>query len=459
MIRKIINRIFTKNAQAAGEPIDPAEIRPTLVPPSEHGIDKARISSCAQQVTSELQRAGHQAFIVGGAVRDLMLGRTPKDFDVATDATPEEVRALFRRSRIIGRRFQLVHVMCGHETIEVSTFRSSQVAQEGGIDDDTGRILRDNVFGTQAEDALRRDFTVNALYYDPATEEVWDYVNGCADVRARVMRIIGDATTRYREDPVRMLRAVRLAGKLDMQLDAATRAPIGELADLLGNVPSARLFEELLKLLLSGHALQSMHRLREEGLHHGILPMLDAILEQPAGERFVTQALHNTDQRIRQDKPVSPGFLFATLFWQQVLLAWQSRQDEGQRPIPALYEAMDTVLDQATGNLAIPRRFTTITKEIWALQPRYLQRAGSRPYRLLSHPRFRAGFDFLLLRCQSGEIDAELGEWWEEFQQASEERRKAMLKTEEGGGKKRRRRRRKPGSAEGSAAASQEQPE
>lgn len=459
MIRKIINRIFTKNAQAAEDRIDPAEIHPTLIPPAEHGIDKARISSCALQVTSELQRAGHQAFIVGGAVRDLMLGRTPKDFDVATDATPEEVRALFRRSRIIGRRFQLVHVMCGHETIEVSTFRSSQVAQEGGIDDDTGRILRDNVFGTQAEDALRRDFTVNALYYDAATEEVWDYVNGCADVRARVMRIIGDAATRYREDPVRMLRAVRLAGKLDMQLDAATRAPIGELADLLGNVPSARLFEELLKLLLSGHALQSMHRLREEGLHHGILPMLDAILEQPAGERFVTQALQNTDARIRQDKPVSPGFLFATLFWQQVLLAWQSRQDEGQRPIPALYEAMDTVLDQATGNLAIPRRFTTITKEIWALQPRYLQRAGSRPYRLLSHPRFRAGFDFLLLRCQSGEIDAEVGQWWEEFQQASEERRKAMLKTEEGGGKKRRRRRRKPASAEGGAAAHQEQPE
>lgn len=459
MIRKIINRIFTKNAQAAEDRIDPAEIHPTLIPAAEHGIDKARISSCALQVTSELQRAGHQAFIVGGAVRDLMLGRTPKDFDVATDATPEEVRALFRRSRIIGRRFQLVHVMCGHETIEVSTFRSSQVAQEGGIDDDTGRILRDNVFGTQAEDALRRDFTVNALYYDAATEEVWDYVNGCADVRARVMRIIGDAATRYREDPVRMLRAVRLAGKLDMRLDAATRAPIGELADLLGNVPSARLFEELLKLLLSGHALQSMHRLREEGLHHGILPMLDAILEQPAGERFVTQALQNTDARIRQDKPVSPGFLFATLFWQQVLLAWQSRQDEGQRPIPALYEAMDTVLDQATGNLAIPRRFTTITKEIWALQPRYLQRAGSRPYRLLSHPRFRAGFDFLLLRCQSGEIDAEVGQWWEEFQQASEERRKAMLKTEEGGGKKRRRRRRKPASAEGGAAAHQEQPE
>jgi len=381
--------------------------------------------------------------VVGGAVRDLLLGRHPKDFDVATDATPEQVKRVFRRARIIGRRFRLVHVMFGDETVEVSTFRRAIDAEDAETDEH-GRILRDNEFGDQEQDAARRDFTANALFYDPATQEIYDYHNGYQDIRANVLRMIGDPEVRYREDPVRMLRAVRLSAKLGMQLDPATAAPIAKMKHLLRNVPQARLFDEMLKLLFSGHALECIKQLRAMDLHHGLLPMLDVILEQPLGERFVMLALENTDQRIAQDKPTSPAFMFAALLWHEVLAAWKARQEAGERPVPGLHAAMDEVLDRQRAQLAIPRRYDAVMKELWLLQPRFEQRAGQRPFRLLALPRFRAAYDFLLLRCQSGEADAELGQWWEAFQHASEERRAEMLQPESAGPKKRRRRSRKP---------------
>jgi poly(A) polymerase len=363
---------------------------------------------------------------------------------VATDATPEEVRRVFRRSRIIGRRFRLVHVMFGEETVEVSTFRRAMEADEAETDEH-GRILRDNEFGDQQQDAARRDFTANALFYDPATQQIYDYHDGYADIRANTLRMIGDPATRYREDPVRMLRAVRLSAKLGMKLDHATAAPIKDMKQLLDNVPQARLLDEMLKMLLSGHALECVKKLRTMQLHHGMLPMLDVILEQPQGEKFVLLALQNTDQRLREDKPVSPAFLFAALLWHEVLAAWKGRQEAGVRPVPALHEAMDEVLERQREQLAIPRRYDAVMKEIWLMQPRFEQRSGQRPFRLLEQPRFRAAYDFLLLRCESGEAEAQLGLWWDEFQDAADERRAEMLQPESGGaGKKRRRRRKKP---------------
>jgi poly(A) polymerase len=434
MIKKLIQRVFSGRPGKSRDPL--------VIPFDKHGVPRERISSCARRVTVGLQEAGFKAFVVGGAVRDLLLDLEPKDFDVATDATPEEVRDIFRRSRIIGRRFRLVHVMCGAETVEVSTFR-------GGVSDDVeehardehGRILRDNVFGSQEEDALRRDFTVNALFYDPATQEILDYTNGFADIGKHVIRMIGDPEQRYREDPIRMLRAVRLAAKLRGEIEPKTRAPIKRMASLVQNVPTARVFEEMLKLLLSGHARECVLKLRTEGLHHGVLPMLDVILEQPLGERFVMLALEKTDERVRADKPVSPGFLFAALLWHEVLAAWKAAETEGMKPIPALHKAMDHVVAAQVEKLAIPRRFTTDMKEIWGLQPRLLTRSGSRPYRLLEHPRFRAGWDFLQLRCDSGEVDAEVYQWWDRFKDAGEEERSRMLLPDRAGGKRKRRRR------------------
>lgn len=446
MIRKFIRKVFSKAI-----PGNTPRNKPRIISESQHGIRRNQLSPCALKVTSELQHAGYAAFVVGGAVRDLLLGKIPKDYDVATDATPEQVRNVFRRSRIIGRRFRLVHVMCGQETIEVSTFRGSAAPAPDEDEGETnglhvtsanGRILRDNVFGTQVEDALRRDFTINAMFYQPASGEIWDYHNGYQDIKAGVLRIIGDPRTRYQEDPVRMLRAARFAAKLEFHLDPATRAPIASMGKLLEDVPPSRLFDEILKLLLSGHAQRSLKQLRAEGLHHGVLPLLDVILEQPLGERFVTLALHQTDLRVKEDKPVSPAFLFAALLWHEVLALSQKIEDLGERPAPALYQAMDQVIQTQVEMLAIPRRFTSTMKEIWGLQPRFAMRAGKRPFALLAHPRFRAGFDFLLLRCESGEVEMELGRWWEKFQHAGDAQRAEMLQPDTA--PKKRRRRRKP---------------
>jgi len=436
MIKKLFKRVFGKSAKVK------APDSASVIPFSVHKVSRDGISYGARRVTDGLQAEGFKAFVVGGAVRDLLLDRPPKDFDVATDATPEEVRRVFRRSRIIGRRFRLVHVMFGDETVEVSTFRR-MIEAEDAQTDEHGRLLRDNEFGDQEQDAARRDFTANALFYDPSTQEIFDYHEGYADIRANTLRIIGDPEVRYREDPVRMLRAVRLSAKLGMKLDAATAAPIAQMKDLLANVPEARMFDEMLKLLLSGHALECIKKLRAMDLHHGMLPMLDVILEQPLGERFVMLSLQNTDQRIRDEKPTSPAFLFAALLWHEVLAVWKVREAAGERAIAALSAAMDEVLERQRAQLAIPRRYDTVMKELWSLQPRFEQRGGQRPLRLLALPRFRGAYDFLLLRCESGEIDPELGEWWTEFQTASEERRAEMLLPDTAP-KKRRRRNKKP---------------
>jgi poly(A) polymerase len=386
---------------------------------------------------------------VGGAVRDLLLNHKPKDFDVATDATPEEVYKLFRRSRIIGKRFRLVHVLWGSETIEVSTFRGHHLSEGDAKTNDSGRIIRDNVFGNIEEDATRRDFTANAMYYNVATQEVLDFHHGVPDVKAKVLRMIGDPVTRYQEDPVRMLRAVRLSAKLGLKIEAKTEAPIRQLADLLQDVPPSRLFDEMLKLFLSGHAVESINALRAQHLHHGLLPLLDVVLEQPLGERFVMLALQNTDDRINQGKSSNPSFLFATLLWHEVLAAWQAYQQQGDHLIPALHFAMNEVIDIQAEKMAIHNRFTATMKEIWVMQPRFEQRSGKRPYALLTHPRYRAGYDFLLLRCESGEVPMELGEWWTTFADASTEQRTAMLLPDTMP-KKRRKRKKKP---QASAAA------
>ncbi len=443
MIRKFISRVLGRKAPGAhGEP--------AVIPASKHGMRREQISSGSRRTVETLQQHGYKAYVVGGAVRDILAGIPPKDFDVATDATPEQVRQCFRRARLIGRRFQIVHVMMGAETIEVTTFRGhhGDTAQHAGSKahtDEHGRVLRDNVFGSQQEDAARRDFTVNALYFDPTSETIIDYHHGVADLKQKTLRMIGEPKTRYREDPVRMLRAVRLAAKLGLVIDPAASRPIREMGELLENVPPSRLFDEMLKLLTSGHAVKCVQQLRAEGLHHGLLPLLDVILEQPMGERFVMLALESTDRRVREGKPISPGFLFATLLWHEVLGKWEGLKAGGERPIPALFLAMDDVLDVQGEKLAITRRIAGDIKDIWALQPRFEQRSGKRPYGMLEQPRFKAGYDFLLLRAKSGEVPAEVGRWWTDFLNGDgDERAALLLPPAPDEAKKRRRRKRKP---------------
>ena len=498
MIRALIKRLLTRTPKRETAPRRAAIARePKRYPAQSLGIDARAIPTYATRVTRTLQEAGYAAFIVGGAVRDLLVGKEPKDFDVATNATPEQVQALFRRSRIIGRRFQIVHVGFGDQIVEVSTFRAlardsdpDEAAGEGGAQqaerhtrertsvgarrerrntpvaqtrstDESGRLLRDNIFGEQHEDAARRDFTINAMFYDPATQTVLDYHGGVADVKAKRLRIIGHPETRYREDPVRMLRAVRFAAKLGFEIDDATRAPIAECADLISGVPAARLFDEILKLLFCGHAKAAIERLRAEGLHNGLLPLLDTILDTPDGERFITTALASTDARIQADKPASPGFLFAALLWPQVRRVWRQREAGGMPTLPALFAAADEVLATQTENLAIQRRFVADMKEIWALQPRFDKRVGRGPFRLLEQPRFRAGYDFLLLRAESGEVPAELGQWWTDFSQADASAREQLIANvvapTADAARKKRRRRRKP-AGDGAIAAADTRP-
>jgi len=432
---------------------------PQSIPRERHGIDRRNVSRHAIKVCEVLHQHGYEAYIVGGAVRDLIIGLEPKDFDVATNATPEQIRPLFRRARIIGRRFQLVHVVFGQEIIETSTYRapSSETQQT----DAHGRILSDNVFGTRQQDAERRDFTLNALYYDPSTEVVIDYHHGVDDLKKRVVRMIGDPRKRYREDPVRMLRAVRFAAKLNGTIDPASREPIRSMAELIDNVPASRLFDEMLKLLTCGHAMDCLRQLRAEGLHHGLLPLLDVVLEQPRGERFVELALERTDARVRGGKTVSPSFLFAALLWQLVETRWQQLRAAGEHPGPAMMQAADSVLDEQTEKMAIQRRYAADMREIWFMQPRFERRAGKAIWRMVEQPRFRAACDFLQLRAAAGEFDSVLAQWWMDLANADDSRRAEMI--EEAGRapregeasadapRKRRRRRRPSGGREGGA--------
>ena len=422
MIKQLIKKIF---GGAEAKQAKPAVAKLKTLTVKEHGIDLDQVSSNAIRVTKALQDAGFKGFLVGGAVRDLLLGVTPKDFDIATDATPDQVKRLFRRAFIIGKRFQIVHVMFGSDLLEVTTFRGA--SSEGALKDEFGRVLRDNTFGEQSEDATRRDFTINAMYYDPATQTVLDYHGGMADIRKKMLRIIGQPEARFREDPVRMLRVVRFAAKLGFEIAPATRAPIAGMATLIDNVPAARVFDEMLKLLCSGHALACLKQLRQEGLHHGLLPLLDVVLEQPMGAKFVTLALANTDERVRQGKTISPGFLFAALLWHQVLEKWQAYQAAGEYPIPSLHLAADEVLQTQTESLALQRRIGSDMRDIWAMQPRFERRTGKSPYKLIEHPRYRAGLDFLVLRAASGEIDQEMADWWSAFFSGDFNAREALL--------------------------------
>jgi poly(A) polymerase len=454
MITKFIKRIFRRDPMIR-HTVAHSSGAPKRIPKKTHRIDPHLLSKNAVKVTQTLQQAGYDAFIVGGAVRDLALGIGPKDFDVATNATPEQVQKLFRKARLIGRRFQIVHVTFfgkgQPEIIEVSTFRAL-LENAGEHVAENGRILRDNVWGSQHEDAARRDLSINAMYYDPATETVLDYHGGMADMQKKSLRMIGDPTKRYREDPIRMLRAIRFAAKTGFTLDEATRAPIAKLGKLLHDVPSARLFDEILKLLMSGYSWASIQGLKDAGLHHGLLPLLDHILDQSADSKeandFVRIALANTDQRIQSGKSVSAGFLFATLLWPDLLSNWKKNIAKGIANIPALHDAMDETIASQSSGMVIQRRFESDMREIWSMQPRFEKRVGRYPYRLIESPRFRAGYDFMLLRCASGEKNPAIGEWWTSFiasDPAGQDDLMASVKNEPGNsvGPVKRRRRRK----------------
>jgi poly(A) polymerase len=408
------------------------------------------------KVLYRLRKAGFQAYLVGGCVRDLLLGREPKDFDVVTDAHPEQIRAVFRNCRLIGRRFRLAHVHFGQEIIEVATFRALDHDEAEGerVLERDGRILRDNVYGTIEEDAWRRDFTVNALYYNIGDFSVVDYVGGMADHQTSTLRLIGDPEQRYREDPVRMLRAVRFAVKLGFVIHPSCADPIPRLAHLLGGIPAARLYEEVIKLMMSGYGVQTFEQLRHYGLFEALFPETEACLaREPEGFplTFLAKALENTDARIQQGKPVAPFFLFAALLWEPVRAQTQARIQAGDNDVFAFQEVSSEVVSRQVRHIAIPRGISLPMREVWALQPRLERIKGVRPFRLLTHPRFRAAYDFLVLRAETGEADPELAEWWTCFQQADEAEQKAM--TREGGGRRRagRGRRRKKGA--GSARA------
>ncbi|MCR6652279.1 MAG: polynucleotide adenylyltransferase PcnB [Cellvibrionaceae bacterium] len=426
---------------------------PKIIPVSEHGLRRAQFSSNALKVIEKLQEAGFSAFLVGGGVRDLLLEGEPKDFDVATNATPEETRKIFRNAMIIGRRFRIVHVRFGREIIEVTTFRAHHDQSDNPKDAEqshTGMLLRDNVYGDIESDAVRRDFSVNALYYDPSNGNLLDYTNGLADLNRRVLQMIGDPEARYREDPVRMLRAVRFAAKLGFTMTENTREPIKRLAPLMSHVPPARLFEEVLKLMLSGYATATLGLLREHGLFEALFPGTELCL-QKGGEitnKFVTQATLNTDKRIRQDKKVTPAFIYAAFLWPPLQAAIRKLMQENKMPLTAaMQHAEQGVISQQLSCTALPKRFLIPMKEIWALQLRLLRREGRKAFALLEHPRFRAAYDFLLLREQAGENLDGLGLWWTRFQDADEAQREEMVKELGNPQRQRRPRRRKPKAA------------
>ena len=370
-----------------------------------------------------LNDANYEAYLVGGGVRDFLLGKTPKDFDVATNATPDQICALFRRARIVGRRFQIVHVRVGPEVFEVTTFRAghNDDAHAGQASQNAeGMLTRDNVYGGGVEDdAKRRDFTLNALYYNHKDRCVYDYCNAWDDVKAKRLRIIGDAATRYREDPVRMLRAVRFLGKLPLSVDTATEDPIFDLGHLLADVSSSRLFDEVLKLLQAGHGADTFELLWEYGLHQTLFPEASAVLESDENSTYwdlIEQALENTDARLRSGRTVNPAFLYACLLWPAAHQRFQALLAEGQSPADAMAKAGAVTIDLNSSTVAIPRRFAQVTREIWELQLRLPNTQTRRALSMLRNPRFRAAYDFLLLREQSQEIPGGLGRWWTEFQ-------------------------------------------
>ncbi len=395
-----------------------------------HGINDRDLSHGSLRVIEILQHAGFEAYLVGGGIRDLLLGKHPKDFDVATSAKPAEVQKLFRKARIIGRRFQIVHVRMGPEIIEVTTFRGSAENSHLQQANASGMLVRDNVFGSVEDDAVRRDFTMNALYYDPSNHEVLDFVGGYDDLEDGMIRIISDPETRYREDPVRMLRAVRFVGKLGLQLEPDTAEPIRRLAPLLRDVSPSRLFDEILKLLQAGHGQATFPELVKYDLLRPLFPQTEALLSEADDQHhqhLIDLALLDTDTRCNEGKSVTPAFLYAALHWPQVQHRWEELQAEGHGRTQALAIACSETLDFNQQFIAIPKRFSVTIREIWELQVKLEKRHGRRPDSTLEHPRFRAGYDFLLLRERSGEIPGGLGEWWTHYQIADDAMRRDLI--------------------------------
>ncbi|MEE9493158.1 MAG: polynucleotide adenylyltransferase PcnB [Gammaproteobacteria bacterium] len=431
-------------------------MKQSIIARADHAISRANISEAALKVLYRLHEAGYQSFLVGGAVRDLLLGREPKDFDVGTNAHPEEVRKLFRNSRLIGRRFRLAHVRYRGEIIEVATFRArhepDSAKEPAGLLNDEGRILRDNVYGSIEEDVMRRDFTVNALYYDIKDYSVRDFVGGLQDLEAGVLRLIGDPEQRFREDPVRMIRAVRFAAKLGFIIEPAVEEAIFAHNHLMEDVPAARLFDEVLKLFLGRCALTTFEKLRHYGLFAPLFPQTEQALATQENEfplMLVSRALENTDIRLNAGKHVTPAFLFAALLWEPVRLSSQALQEKGASPIEALQIAGNQVTGKQVKSISIPKRFSFPMREIWTLQAKLERQYGRVPYKTLTHPRFRAAYDFLLLRSECGEASQELADWWTTFQEASAEEQEQMTKPPQSDKKrsKRRRRKKKPASS------------
>lgn len=453
LLKSFTRRFSKASEESVDVPPNPSFEGPVIVPRGDHCISRANISENALKVLYRLSQAGYDVYLVGGGVRDLLLGREPKDFDVVTNARPDEIKSVFRNCRLIGRRFRLAHIHFGREIIETATFRRLHDEEEDGARVvENGQILRDNVYGDSLEeDALRRDFTINALYYDIRDFSVVDFAGGMADIEAGHLRLMGDPEQRYKEDPVRMLRAVRFAVKLGFRIEERTEKPLFELGHLLEGIPSSRLYEEVLKLLHGGMALESFEMLRHYGLFGYLFPEVEAVLteeEEGFPHTFIMRALDNTDKRIGDDRPVAPFFLFAVLLWEPVRRLTEENVANGMPDIPALHNAASQVLDNQRSVVMIPKRMKLLILDVWFMQPRFRQRGGGRPYKLLEHPKFRAGYDFLLLRGEAGEEVDDLPEWWTRFQEAEGGARREMTSAAAEGEKRprsrRRRRRRGP---------------
>ncbi len=430
------------------------DMYPVVIPRDQHPVSRKLISDNALKVIHRLNISGHEAYLVGGGVRDILLGQAPKDFDIATSAHPEEVHALFKNSRLIGRRFKLVHILFGREMIEVATFRGKAESEDPISDthqkeSEHGMLLRDNVYGSIEEDAARRDFTANALYYSPKDFCIYDYVGGLQDIESRTLRLIGEPEARYREDPVRMLRAIRFASKLDFDLAEDAANTIRPLAPLLNNVAPARLFDEVLKLFLSGSACTTFRQLRHYDLFVTLFPAVDHTLNRNPDadyyKEFIENALSNTDKRIQQEKPVTPAFLYAALLWPEVHRRWKHIESNNVPSFPALQQAYSHTLQEQLKHISIPKRFSLMMKEIWEYQIRLSKTRGRGPKQLVQQPRFRAAYDFLLLREQSGEQLNGLGGWWTQFQKDNPAPVKSHSKPNRSGLQSPRSRRRRPG--------------